>query len=360
MICCSMCFKDAEIKAIIEGLNNKGDCEVCGRRDALTYDTNEPNSDIVQLFDGLLDIYVPSSNLPDTFPREKRDFLRNELFENWDIFNLDKENIERLLRNICKQRYAENPNIFDEPVGILLSQDESYITNNSILKRYAWEDFVKGIKNENRFHTNYFNLEILDTFLKYSQKSYEAGTIFYRARISDAAGLQRDIMGAPPLGIASDGRVNASGISCLYLSTERETTIHEIKAGTHDFVTIGRFRLKEDISIVNLINLHQISPFRTALIDFTQHAINRKHLQKIGNEIARPLRRQDSPLDYLPTQYISDFIKSKGYKGIEYKSTMHDSGRNLAIFNEELLECIDVSVVKIKEINYSHRPEPAE
>lgn len=361
MICCSMCFKDTEVKAIIERLQIIGDCGVCGKRNVYIYDTSEPNTDIVQLFNGLLDIYIPSINLPDNYPREKRDFLRNELFEKWNIFNIEKEKIERLMKSICKQRYEENPSIFDEPVGILSSEEESYIKNNSILKSYAWEDFVKGIKSDNRFHTDFFNLEILNTFLKYAQKSYEKGTIFYRARISDAGGLEKDKMGAPPVGIASDGRVNASGISCLYLSSERETTIHEIRAGTHDYVSIGNFRLIEDISVVNLMKLHQISPFSTLDdIDFDQHAINRKHLEKIGNEIARPLRRQDSPLDYLPTQYISDFIKSKGYQGIEYKSTMHEHGKNLAIFNEELLECIDVSVVKIKEINYRHSSESFE
>ncbi|MBT2289250.1 RES family NAD+ phosphorylase [Paenibacillus albidus] len=356
-----MCFKDLEIKAMIERLNIRGNCSVCAKKNVFIYDTCDNNSDIVQLFDGLLDIYIPSSSLPDSFPKEKRDFLRNELFERWNIFNLEKEKIGILIKSICNQRYAENPDIFDEPVGIIAFQDESYITDNSILKSYEWEDFVEGIKNKNRFHTDYINLDLLNSFLKFAQKSYDEGAIFYRARISNAEGLHRKDMEAPPLGIASDGRVNASGISCLYLSIDKETTIREIRAGAHDFVTIGKFRLKQGISIVNLYNLHQISPFRTIdEIDFTQHAVNRKHLEKIGNEIARPLRRQDSPLDYLPTQYISDFIKSKGYEGIEYKSTMHEGGRNLAIFKEELLECIDVSVVKIEGINYSHRPEPNE
>ncbi|AET59456.1 RES domain protein [Paenibacillus terrae HPL-003] len=361
MICCLNCFKDIHIKDIIETLDKKGNCDVCGKMETYIYDTDEPSVDLIQLFDGLLDTYKPLSNLPSNFPKEKLDILRNELFENWNIFNLEKEKIIFLLKNICKQKYDESPNIFDELVGIDEFQDENYVLENSLLKSYTWEDFVKGIRNENRFHTNYFNLDIFNSFLKYAQKSYEKGTTFYRARISDAGGLEKNKMGAPPLDIASDGRVNASGISCLYLSKLSETTIHEIRAGAHDFVTIGSFRLKEDISIVNLMNLHQISPFSTIDdIDFLQHAINRRHLEKIGNEIAKPLRRQDSPLDYLPTQYISDFIKSKGYQGIEYKSTMHVGGKNLAIFNEDLLECIDVYVEKINGVNYSHLPEPFE
>lgn len=342
---------------MIRGLNKKGDCGTCGKRNVYIYDTEEVNDDIIQAFDELLDIYTPSSSLPIEFPRNKLNLLENELFENWSIFNIERNKIYTLIVNICKDRYRENPAIFKEPVGILASEQEEYLMENSILKNYEWENFVEAIKDENRFHTDYFNKEVLNSFLKYAGKTYKKGSIFYRARISDIEGLAIKDMGAPPKELALDGRVNASGISCLYLSADSETTIHEIRAGTHDYVTIGHFILEEDIFVVNLVNLHQISPFLTTPeIDFTKHAINRRHLEKIGVEIAKPLRRQDSPLDYIPTQYISDFIKSKGYQGIEYKSTMLENGRNLAIFNEELFKCSEVSVVKIKEINYKPVP----
>lgn len=353
MICCSLCFKDIVIQAMIVGLNKKGNCETCEEKDGFIYDTEEVNDDLVQAFDGLLDTYTPLSSLPTDFPKEKLNLLNSELSEKWNIFNLEKDKIYTLIKNICKERYTENPSTFDEPVGILASQQENYLLNNSILRTYEWENFVTAIRTENRFHTDYFNKEILNDFLNYSKKEYHNGEIFYRARISNKEGISIKDMGAPPIGLASDGRVNASGISCLYLSNDKETTINEIRAGNHDYVTIGKFELKEDISVVNLLNLHQISPFLTiSNIDFTKHAINRRHLEKLGNEIAKPLRRQDSPLDYLPTQYISDFIKSKGYQGIEYKSTMNENGRNLAIFNTTLFECIGVSIVKIKEIIY--------
>lgn len=357
MICCSFCFKDPEIRDVIKSLKKIGDCETCGKINAFIYDTAESNKDLIQLFEGLLEIYRSTSLLPEDYPKEERDFLRNDLHERWNIFNLEKEKIGPLIKNICTQKYLEDPDLFDEPVGILSLHKEDYI-KNSILKNNTWEDFVKGIKYHNRFHTDYFNLDIFELFLKFSQKSYSKNEIFYRARISNSDGLEVKEMGAPPMHLASDGRVNASGISCLYVSDDRETTIREIRAGAHDFVTIGKFKLLEDITIVDLMNLHQISPFKTIdIIDFSQHAVNRRHLEKIGREIAKPLRRQDSALDYLPTQYISDFIKSRGFQGIEYTSTLHEGGRNMAVFNQELLKCTEVSVVKIKEVNYSHVPQ---
>ena len=44
------------------------------------------------------------------------------------------------------------------------------------------------------------------------------------------------------------------------------------------------------------------------------------------------MRRSDRPLDYIPTQYITDFIQSimhdnkNEYDGIEYHSTLYTEG----------------------------------
>ena len=77
--------------------------------------------------------------------------------------------------------------------------------------------------------------------------------------------------------------------------------------------------------------------------------------------MSRPLRRSDSTLDYIPTQYIVDFIKSiehdgaPEYDGIEYNSTTNPGGFNLAIFNPELFQCISIDVYDIEELHYNKK-----
>nr|WP_186809722.1 RES family NAD+ phosphorylase [Paenibacillus xylanexedens] len=339
-------------------MNKRGSCSLCGKESTYIYDTMEPDKNLVQLFEGLLDIYKPFSDVDEiTLSNDQSDFLRNDLFDRWNLFNIDKDKIIPLLKSLCAQKYLDEPEIFTHPVVITSLHNDDYIQNNSILKNYRWGNFLEAIKHENRFHTNYFNLEMFDLFLEFSQKTFHKGERFYRARISNEDGFILKEMGAPPKELASEGRVNAAGISCLYVSQNRETTIREIRAGAHDFVTIAEFKLKKDINVVDLVNLPLLSPFKTIdYIDYTQHALNRRHLEKIGEEIAKPLRRQDSPLDYLPTQYISDFIRSRGYQGIQYTSTMHEGESNLAIFDEKLMDPIGVSVVKINAVNYNHVP----
>ena len=352
MICCEKCFKDIEIKAIIKSLNQEGKCELCGKSNVYIYNT-DTNNELSEMFVDLINIYTANDDLPNDYPHEKMNLLKDELCRRWSIFSVDNDLAYRAITSICHEKYQEHPEIFDAPIGILELDQKDYLKEYSIMKTFEWEDFVEGIKTKNRFHTDFLNLEVFYSFCNYIKKTYKAGTIFYRARICpDDTGFTTDKMGAPPVENATAGRANSAGISCLYLADKEKTALYEIRAGIYDYVAVGKFVLKEDIEVVNLTLVDQISPFGG--IDNTVHAVNKRHLKKISDEIARPLRRHDSLLDYLPTQYISDFIKCKEFAGIEYKSTMYRSGYNLAIFDERLFECVNVDVYDIRELIYNY------
>ncbi|OWZ82725.1 RES family NAD+ phosphorylase [Natranaerobius trueperi] len=360
MILCEKCFKDYEVKAMIHETGKKGDCEVCNSKNINIYNTQK-DIYLKEHFEALIDIYYVKSVLPNEYPTDHLRFVKEELKENWNIFSssLDVYDIDNMIKEICSEKFIQEPEIFEEKVGIPQLAQKDYLQKHSIVGEYSWEDFVQSIMRKQRFHTNLFNTEVLKLFFPYIEKNYKKGTIFYRARVSDKAGYSIEKMGAPPDELATAGRANPEGISFLYLADSVETTLYEIRAGLFDYVSVGRFELKEDINVIDLTSIDGISAFSN--FDFlTKHAINRDHLKKINNEIARPLRRNDSYLEYLPTQYICDYIKSIGidgerkyqYQGIEYKSTMNDSGYNLAIFDEDLFECIDVNNYDVHKIKY--------
>lgn len=355
MFCCSNCFADTEIKAIINANKQTGTCDFCGSKDVHLYELGK-DSTITELFDGLLDIYTPASYLPNDFPHEDTDLIKNILCNNWHIFNLKPAYVYRLITAICCERYKEQPELFNNPVGILQRQDRDYLENNSILKNYSWNDFVEGIKHKNRFHSNYINTDKFFTFLKCTTKPHKAGEVFYRSRIcSNKKGYSPEEMGPPPNMKAMDGRVNPIGISIIYLADSLDTTLYEIRAGVYDYVTVGLFQLQKNIEVINLANIDRISPFIGIGygFDFTQYAINIEHLKMIAKEIAKPVRN-DNTLDYLPTQYISDYIRSRGYDGIEYISAMRKNGTNLAVFDKNLFLCTKTNMYDVKSISYSY------
>ncbi|MFD1065674.1 RES family NAD+ phosphorylase [Oceanobacillus locisalsi] len=359
MICCEKCFKDAEIKGIIRSLKRKGDCETCRSKNAFIYDTNE-NNELTDNFNHLLGIYTSVSSLPKEFPKEKLSLLKDTLKDKWNIFNIGSEWIYLLIRDICKEKYEEDPELFDSPVGILEMNESAELKAYSILIDHNWDVFKEEIKTNNRFHKSYINTSALEALFSYMEINIEKGQKLYRARISNQNGYPIAEMGAPPAGKSSSGRVNPEGINYLYLAAENKTAISEVRAAAYDYVTVGEFILEEDVTVVDFTEIDKISPFSG--IDVLQLAINIEHLNKINIEIAKPLRRNDSPLEYLPTQYIADFIKSlqskngQRYAGIKYKSTLHMEGFNIAFFDEKLFKCTNALVYEVDKVDYRYQP----
>lgn len=233
MNCCENCFKDLEIREIIRNRKTKGTCNFCHSNDVFIYSLSALSEDdtLKNNFENLIDVYSSNKNIPDNFPREKLDLLKNILYNQWNIFNIPPDTIYLFLLALFPEKYQEEPSLFDSPVGIAESIKDDYLEEYSLLGKYQWENFVDEIKNKNRFHTKILNTYIFDKILQSSFKIYKKGEIFYRARLCDKNGLNAEDMYAPPPNKASAGRANASGISCLYLADSPETTLHEIRAG---------------------------------------------------------------------------------------------------------------------------------
>lgn len=275
----------------------------------------------------------------------------------WNVFSVDADRIREIIRAICQQRYNDEPELFDEKVTIreLFSSDE--MEQKCILKTYSWSDFCYNIKHVNRFHSQQFNLKQLKILLENMVFDFQAGALnLYRSRICDEKsydeGYPQRKMGAPPIAFTTSGRTNSEGIQCLYLASDTDTSFHEVRARDNDRVSLGTFNLVKDIRIVDLTMFDKIGPFSVPDFDMTWFAINIDIIRKIGNEVAMPMRRFDSVLDYIPTQYICDFVKHLGYDGIRYKSTLSEGGVNYAIFDEKKFECVDVKVVHIENMQY--------
>ena len=360
MVFCDCCFKDKEISAIVRTfpMGTLGKCPVCGSDSGALYDT-EKQADLTPYFEDLIRIYSPDASLPKEYPKPERRTLIDELNERWHVFNEIPRKVQyEIITAICQDLYITAPSLFDGLVGIPELYNASYLQRHALLKNSTWESFVEEIETKNRYHSKLINFDILKKYCSFIRKKYKAGECFYRARISPKRyGFPIAQMSAPPAGMSSEGRANARGITCLYISNDVDTTLHEVRAGAFDFVSVGKFQLKQDITIVDLKAITQISPFIEEL-DFIEHAVNKQYLEKLNYEMSRPLRRSDSTLDYVPTQYIVDFIKSfehngePEYDGIEYNSTTNPGGFNLAVFNPDLFQCVSVDVYEIKELHY--------
>lgn len=55
----------------------------------------------------------------------------------------------------------------------------------------------------------------------------------------------------------------------------------------------------------------------------------------MGDELTRPVLPQGAAIDYVPSQFLCEFIKKCGYDGVVYRSAVGD-GINLALFKPEI------------------------
>lgn len=350
MNCCEECFRDIELKSIISANGEKGRCDYCNSEDVFIIDINK-RSYLHELLEALIDIYSPTKFISGDYPKENSDLLKNILYNKWNIFRLDPSQIYRLLKDLLPEKYENNPLVFDESVGISELINPQIMNRDSLLGNYNWVDFVCEIKTKNRFHTNIINNQVFDNILERIKKTCPAGSTFFRARLcKDKVPYNLEVMGAPPAIMARGGRVNPEGISCLYLGDSEDTTIYEVRAGRYDYVSVAKFELKENVEIIDLTSINKISPFSDT--DYILNmAINLPHLQAINDELSKPLNSRENILNYLPTQYICDYIKSKGYGGIQYKSVMNSDGINYAFFEPEKLKGINVKTFFIENLS---------
>lgn len=347
MRCCINCFKDSEIRNIIRLYGTKGDCDFCSSKNTNVYDISDPSNMISDKITSLIQIYSPSDH-------SDARFLKEILRDDWDVFSGGSEGIKTLLEALCSfdSNLDIDKEILVKKVAIEKLHDYDYINEYGAVRGSSWAEFSESIKHTNRFFSSKFNADVFSSFLTMVKKTYKEGTCFFRARISpDANGFVNEEMFAPPVGKRTAGRVNPDGIGVLYLSTDDKTVLNETRVTAYDYVTIGTFKNIKPLKIVNISEISRVSPFLYDE-DFEKYALNRKVFQDMAYEIAKPVRRNDSPLEYLPTQYIAEFVKSEGYDGVEYESTLRKGGVNLALFDESLVECVNVKTMEVTSVEY--------
>lgn len=366
---CIDCFVDIEIRSIIQTIDCKGNCNFCEITNNYVYDTHQ-HTELERPFNSLLERYTIKANLDQTFPSSLTVSIKSELKNNWNIFNkLEEAQIYNFLTALCSEKFKETPEFFDDLVGIAEFGNKDYINQNTLFYGESWDDFAKELKYETRFHSGKFNSDIFKKYLNFLAEPIEQGEKLYRGRQSDSHGYPACEMGSAPVEKAREGRANPRGIPYLYLAKDLKTVLYELRVTKNNYLTVAELKLIKPGIIIDLTKIGEISPFIFESEEMlTLHIVNRRNLEMIHDEIVKPASPYESYLDYLPTQYIFDFIrnnksifledaqknrdKHQNIIGVKYKSSLHQGGTNYVFFQDELFDKEIVGVYKIKSIDY--------
>jgi RES domain. len=335
---CACCFNDIELKQFVSTHPKKEtvDCSYCG--------FNSESIEIEELLDFFSDFFsILTKN-------EKGKTLSELIQQDWNLFSTDT-NIQEILTIILQQLNSD----------LTVNDKVLYIKEITDCIEH-WETLKEDLKWNRRFLADaerLINLKWDTLFGIYS--TIDSNNEFYRARIHfDGCREQigKEHLGCPPKEKSVGGRANPQGIPYLYLCNNIDTTLYETRVSYLDVVSIGTFKLKEteELKIVDFTQWQ--SPFNAfcddsiSMIDFVKGKLLRQHISK---DLSKPMRRFDSEMEYLPTQFICEFVRYiVGATGIQFNSSLHKGGVNIVLFEPENVQCVEERVYQVNGIEITY------
>ncbi|WP_455665541.1 RES family NAD+ phosphorylase [Phocaeicola sp.] len=326
---CANCFQDEEIKNYISSnAHEVGYCDYCGKNSNLL-----DVSELLDFFTEFIGIFQPS--------KEGTPFI--ELIQkDWKLF--DTEGVgSSLLTDILKL------------IGVSLSSYSlvEYLPEIAECVSY-WETLKQDLKWEKRYLTDHESLSEYgwDAILTPSLQIDSRNTL-YRARINTEDSeecISKEEMGCPPRKLAKGGRANPHGIPYLYLAREVQTTVYETRSLFLDVLSIGSFRVSDGETLKLVDFTTGESPLNYD--NMIQQTKGRLLRAVISKDLSKPMRRFDSEIEYIPTQFICEYIRHIiGADGIQFNSSLHESGINMVVFNAHKLKCMNVELYKVQSVH---------
>ncbi|MBS3909568.1 MAG: RES family NAD+ phosphorylase [Actinobacteria bacterium] len=342
MYCCATCFGDSFLdKRIPEISKQIGKCGFCY---AINVVLIEPTA-LLDYFQSVSSIYA------ECFESDAKPLI--EWFkDDWQIFSsLDQINAKALLGEILDDGEIVRKEFVVRDVPVLGAVEK-------------WATFRDEIMRKNRFFFQHdLDLdslkELFDTYLE--TDASEFGGLLYRARIQlDNSGIPLDEMGCPSAEHAKNGRANPVGIPYLYVATTPETAIAETRPHPGDQLSVAQFEVTTALRLLNLMNPRKtISPFSVVSEDELRALrYDLEFLCHLENELSKPVLPRVADLEYLPTQYLCEFIKNCGYDGVVYKSSI-SNGANVALFDDSKVQAEELTQYEVTKLIYEQEQRQA-
>lgn len=233
----------------------------------------------------------------------------------------------------------------------------------------SFSDFADRVKRQARYIHDHKVQEFLSTLLATSEgrrRPIRKGKLLWRAQLGHDTMLSEIEPGytfdqeiplppermKPLLDRAVEGRANPKGISYLYLSTDRDTAIAEVRPWLGSLVSVGWFKVLHDLSLIDCFTTDtglKVEPEDLEGLDPVQR--ERFAWMAIDRAFSEPVTPNDGLADYIPTQVIAESFKSRGHDGILYRSAL-GTGLNVALFNLDVAKLVACYLYQVTSVKF--------
>jgi hypothetical protein len=347
--CCVKCFRDPYLRERIRDEGTRGSCDWCGATRVKTVHIRELTDDFREAVRG----YTAVS--PDEHG-ERLDFLFDDGFGIFSDILLEGDGRKREELLLAILEYGLHPkDDVDEPDF----RDLFVVRGSSgadLPGRWdeQLESLLKHPPSESGPPEGDGSSEVdgVDLIASAVQEAGLVRTItkaYNRARIhkdrSSSALIQLHEMGAPkPEWVTKGARANRSGQSVLYLASDEQTALAEVRSWKGAVVAVAKMELARPVTILDVVNVPRItSPFGKNL-SWTRDV--RVLLRRFGRELSRPVAPDEEEVEYRPSQHICEMAVAGHLDGVAYPSAM-GGGHNLVLFDPEAARPTSLSYHRI-------------
>ena len=157
--------------------------------------------------------------------------------------------------------------------------------------------------------------------------------------------------------IKNGGRANPPGFAYLYLATDPETALAEMRPWLREHLTLALFEVQREIKLVvcrpgNEDIFERLFEENPSVEKVTQYVWN-----DIGRAFARPVSKDDQQSAYIPTQILAEVFKAQGFDGLAYRSSLA-RGTNVVLFDVKAAKLTRRYLYCLKKARYGFEAAP--
>lgn len=229
-------------------------------------------------------------------------------------------------------------------------------------------EFSKWRQNVNKVNRNYNKTRLLNLLYDNAnlfEYDIHKGQTFYRGRIfdlddivstkeqylewifnekDDFQGYSKEQSSAPPAKYATEGRLNAKGISFLYTCSDVKTVIHELRPTVNERISVAEFITRKNLVFADLTETKADKIKQPLLSDL---------LWLIAKEFSIP---HYAGHNYSFTQYLAGHFMNLDFDGVIFKSSLNPQGENYVFFYPEDCKAKSSRLYEVRDIEVRSKP----
>ncbi len=369
---CESCVKDPYLKEYyLRAMLHKGRCCIC-KKDSDRNVKVSDNKDFSQIFKALIRYHFTEDQYNGHWGGHGIESLfeeENPILNHHIVIETTSDEDELLMENVILTLIDEPFEDYDKGVSIYLSPhkaDGYYAETTKKKESGILSSIERKLKTLNYYKVEPQAKKLLRPYVNHLKLKISTSTVFHRARIGvaekafkgnnlaweEAEKVVFPFIGpsisAPPPPISSTGRLNRPGISFLYLASDTNTGICEIKPHPGQIVSVGEFKPKRDLSFANLMEI-KYSDYWSCDKDIDIFVF----LKNLNKSFATPIAPHEIQSGYLIMQFIANVLRKLHFDGVAFKSSVTD-GANFVVFDPDAMSYVTGSgkCFKIDSLSY--------